>query len=190
MSSNEDVTQLLVDWRNGDPEALDRLLPVVYDELRRLARGYLGRERSDHTLAATALVNEAFLRLIDQRKVQWQGRSHFFGIAAQMMRRILVDHARQHNAGKRGGAARKLALDEALALSEEKDLDLVALDDALKDLAALDPRQSRIVELRFFGGLDIEETAEALEISPATVKREWNMAKAWLYRQISRREAG
>lgn len=181
-----DVTQLLVDYSNGKREALDVLTPLVYGELRNLAARYLRRERSGHTLQSTALVHEAYLRLIDQNQVRWQNRAHFFGVAAQMIRRILVDHARTRHAQKRGGNARKLSLDEAVGLPEQRDLDIVALDDALKLLAELDPRQSKVIELRFFGGLSIEETAEALGISPATVKREWVTARAWLLRQLSR----
>lgn len=185
-SSTPDVTELLIAWNKGNQEALERLLPAVYDELRKLARSYLRRERPDHTLQATALVHEAYLRLIDQHSVTWQNRAHFFGIAAQMMRRILVNHAVAKQTDKRGGDAQKLSLDEALGLAEERELDLIALDDAMKTLAEFDPRQSRIVELRFFGGLSIEETAEVLGISPATVKREWNTAKMWLHRELSK----
>jgi RNA polymerase sigma factor (TIGR02999 family) len=179
-----DVTQLLVDWGNGSQEALDRLMPLVYGELRRLAARYLHRERPDHTLQATALVHEAYLRLIDQRQARWQNRAHFFGVAAQAMRRILVDHARRHHAAKRGSAEPKLSLDEAFNASHARAADVIALDDALTSLASLDRRQSQIVEFRFFGGLSIEEVAEVLSVSPATVKREWNMAKAWLYREV------
>jgi RNA polymerase sigma factor (TIGR02999 family) len=181
-----DVTRLLVAWTNGDQDALKKLMPLVYDELHRLAGRYLSRERSDHTLQSTALVHEAYLKLVDQKRVQWQNRAHFFGVAAQIIRRILVDHARTHNAEKRGGGAYKLAIDDALGVAErEKDLNLVALDEALTHLAEIDVQQSRIVELRFFGGLSIEDTAAVLGISPATVKRDWNMAKAWLYRDLS-----
>ena len=179
------VTQLLVNWGNGDQQSLDALMPVVYDELRRQARRYLRRERPDHTLQSTALVNEAYLRLVDQRSANWRNRSQFFGIAAQLMRRILVDHARGRSAAKRGSGAPKLALVEELAGAAAPDVDLVALDDALNKLAEFDPQQSRIVELRFFSGLSIEDTAEALGISPATVKRDWSTAKAWLYRELS-----
>lgn len=185
MTSGE-LTQLLVDYSNGKREALDVLTPMVYKELRNLAARYLRRERSDHTLQSTALVHEAYLRLIDQNQVQWQNRAHFFGVAAQMIRRILVDHARTRHAQKRGGNAQKLSLDEAIGLPEQRDLDIIALDDALKLLAELDPQQSKVIELRFFGGLSIEETAEALGISPATVKREWVTARAWLLRQLTR----
>ena len=182
----QQVTQLLVEWSNGDQEALEQLTPLVYGELRRLAGRYLRKERPDHTLQATALVHEAYLRLIDQRNVRWQNRAHFFGVAAQMIRRILVDHARSRHAAKRGAMAPKLSLDEAIALPDRKEFDLVALDDALNSLAKIDPQQARIVELRFFTGLTVEETAEVLSISPATVKRDWVTAKAWLYRDISR----
>jgi RNA polymerase sigma factor (TIGR02999 family) len=187
MSAPEpNVTRLLMDWSKGDQHALDELTPLVYGELKRLAGRYLRRERADHTLQSTALVHEAFLRLIDQRDVRWQNRAQFFGIAAQLIRRILVDHARSHHAQKRGGEAAKLSLDEAIRTPElRKDVNLVALDDALDRLAEIDPQQGRIVELRFFGGLTIEETAEVLKISPATVKRDWTVAKAWLYREIS-----
>lgn len=184
----DDVTRLLVRWSEGDKGALEELMPLVYNELRRLANYYLQRERKDHTLQSTALVHEAFLRLIDQRDVRWQNRAHFFGVASQMIRRILVDHARAHQTAKRGGGVYTLALDDALGAEQKRDLDLVALDDALNGLASLDPQQARIVELRFFTGLTIEETAEVVGISPATVKRDWNTAKAWLFRELSRGE--
>lgn len=185
--SNEDVTRLLVDWSNGDKVALDQLTPLVYDELRRLADRYLCRERMDHTLQSTALVHEAYLRLIDQKNVQWQNRAHFFGVAAQMIRRILVDHARAHQTAKRGAGAPKLSLDDAFAVpGQYRDLNLVALDDALKQLERMDNRQARVIELRFFTGLSIEETAEVMGISPATVKREWTTARVWLFRELSR----
>jgi len=180
------ITQLLVEWSEGDRAALDRLMPLVYGELRRLARSYLRRERPDHTLQPTALVHEAYMRLVDQHSVSWQNRAHFFGIASQMMRRILVNHALARATAKRGGHAEKLALDEATVVDGERQIDLVVLDDALKELEAADARQCRIVELRFFGGLSIEETAEVLKLSPATVKREWNTAKLWLRRRIAR----
>jgi RNA polymerase sigma factor (TIGR02999 family) len=186
--SAPDVTTLLVKWRNGDRQALDELTPLVYDELRRLAARWLRRERPGHTLEGTALVHEAYLRLVHQRETEWQNRSHFFAIAAQLIRRILVDHARTRDRVKRGGGAFKLSLDEALGVSEARDLELVALDDALGALSKIDPQQGRIVELRFFAGLSIEETAEALGISPATVKRDWVVAKAWLFRELSGRE--
>jgi RNA polymerase sigma factor (TIGR02999 family) len=181
----EQVTGLLVDWGNGNKAALDKLMPLVYDELRRLARYYIRRERAGQTLQTTALVNEAYLRLVDQRNVRWQNRAHFFAIAAQLMRRILVDKARKRYNAKRGGNLRKVSLDGVAVLSGERDADLIALDEALIDLEAMDSRKSKIVELRFFGGLNIEEAAEVLSISPATVQREWSVAKAWLYREIS-----
>ena len=182
----QEVTQMLLDWSQGDQQALDRLIPVVYGELRRLASRHLRRERADHTLQTTALIHEAYLKLIEQRNVQWQNRAHFFGIAARLMRRILVDYARSKDASKRGGGEIHLALDEALDEAEAQDADLIALDDALTSLASFDSRQSRIVELRYFGGLTIEETAEAIGVSPATVEREWNLARAWLRRELSR----
>ena len=188
-TSPQQVTKLLVDWSNGDQQALEHLTPLVYGELRRLASRYLRKERADHTLQSTALVHEAYLCLIDQKNVRWQNRAHFFGVAAQMIRRILVDHARGKHAAKRGAAAPKLSLDEAIAVPERRDFDLVALDDALNGLAKIDPQQARIVELRFFTGLTVEETAEVLSISPATVKRDWVTAKAWLFRDISRTTA-
>lgn len=183
-----DVTRLLKEWSDGREQALDRLVPEIHRELRKLAASYLRKERSDHTLQPTALVNEAFLKLIDQRAVRWQNRAHFFGIAAQAMRRILVDHARAHSAGKRGDGAQKVPLDAAMAIGGPMAMDagLLALDEALTRLAAIDPQQSRVVELRFFGGLTMEETAEVMRISPATVGREWRMAKAWLFAEISR----
>jgi RNA polymerase sigma factor (TIGR02999 family) len=186
-SATPEVTQLLHDWRSGDQDALNKLLPLVYDELRRLAASYLRRERPGHTLQTTALVHEAYLKLVDQTHANWQNRAQFFGVAAQLMRRILVDHARDHQAAKRGGGAEKVTLDAALEISaDKKPPDLIALDDALTALAQFDPRQSRIVELRYFGGLEITETAEVLGISPATVKREWNSARAWLFNQLNR----
>lgn len=181
------VTQLLVDWGNGDRQALEKLTPLVYQELKRLATRYLRRERREHTLQSTALVHEAWLRLIDQNHVHWQNRAQFFGIAAEMIRRILIDHARNRQAAKRGDGAIKLSLDDALAAPDRRDFDLVALDDALGDLGKLDPKQGKLVELRFFAGLSIEESAEVLGVSPATVKREWAVAKAWLYRELSER---
>jgi len=180
---SHDVTQLLARWTGGDPQALDTLLSLVYDELRRLARSYLQRERSDHTLQSTALVHEAYLRLVNQ-DVSWQNRAHFFGIAAQMMRRVLVDHARSRNAAKRGEGVCRVTLNEDIMGAGQRDVDVIALDKALTDLAAFDPQQSRIVELRFFAGLSIDDAAEVLTISPATVKREWAMAKAWLHREM------
>jgi RNA polymerase sigma factor (TIGR02999 family) len=185
--NGEDITQLLLDWNNGDEEARNELMPRVEKELRLIANRYLRKERKDHTLQATALINEAYIRLVDQKNVQWQNRAHFFGIAAQMMRRILVDHARSRVVARRGGGEwHKISLDKALNLPEDKDQDLVALDDALNSLAEIDPQKSKVVELRFFGGLTIEETAEFLNVSPDTVKAQWKMAKAWLYREISK----
>ena len=186
MPSMHDVTQVLRELSDGQESAPARLMPLVYDELRKLAQGYLQEERTDHTLQATALVHEAYIRLVDWKNVTWQNRAHFFALAAQVMRRILVDHAREKQAQKRGGGSTRLSLEDAVSFAQPREVDLVALDDALKELAELDPTQSKIVELRFFGGLTIEETAEALRISPATVKREWTMAKAWLYKTIVR----
>jgi RNA polymerase sigma-70 factor (ECF subfamily) len=179
--SGEDVTILLAELTKGDKEAASKLIPMVYDELRRLAGGYMRRERGDHTLQATALVHEAYLKLVEQRSVDWQGRAHFFGIAAQVMRRILVDHARGHLREKRGSGQQAVPLDEALVFAPEQSMELVKLDEALERLSKLDPRQGRIVELRFFGGLTVEQTADLLGISPKTVKRDWSMAKAWLH---------
>jgi RNA polymerase sigma factor (TIGR02999 family) len=183
----QEVTQLLIAWSNGDQESLDRLVPMVYDELRRIARRYMEREPVGHMLQTTALVNEAYLRLIEQKEVKWQNRAHFFAISAQLMRRILVSMARARHADKRGGEARQVSLDEAMVVSEERAAELVALDEALNELAALDPRRSRVVELRYFGGLSVEETAEVLKISPDTVMREWKRAKAWLYAELNRK---
>lgn len=187
MPSTEEVTQVLRELSDGHETAPERLMPLVYDELRRLAGGYLEGERSDHTLQATALVHEAYIRLVDWKNVSWQNRAHFFALAAQVMRRILVDHAREKKAEKRGSGFTMLALEEAVSFPQQREVDLIALDDALKDLALLDPMQSRIVELRFFGGLTIEETAETMKVSPATLKREWAMAKAWLHKRIVRK---
>lgn len=183
--SSAEITQLLVDWSNGNEAALERLMPLIYDDLRRLAHHYMSRERAGHTLQTTAVVHEAYLRLIDQRNVRWQNRAHFFAIAAQAMRRILVDHARGQAYAKRGGGVRKVSLEEVAELSAERAGELVALDDALKRLAAIDPRRSQVVELRYFGGLSNEEAAEVLRISPNTVTRDWNLAKAWLYHEIA-----
>jgi len=181
----ENITALLVGYGRGDKEALDKLMPIVYDELRRQAARYLRREQAGHTLQTTALIHEAYVRLVDQRNVQWQNRAHFFGIAAQMMRRILVDHARTKKRAKRGGSVIKVSLADATLPVNERDLDVVALDEALNRLAEIDEQQSRVVELRFFSGLTVEETAEVMHISPATVKRDWSMAKAWLHRELS-----
>jgi RNA polymerase sigma factor (TIGR02999 family) len=183
--SQNQVTQLLLDWGNGDKAALDKLVPVVYQELRRLAAYYMRRERPGHTLQTSALVNEAYMRLVDYSQMRWQSRAHFFAVAAQAMRRILVEHARKRHFAKRGGGAVKVSFDEAAIVSQEQAADLVALDDALTSLEAMDERKARIVELRYIGGLNIEETAEVLSISPATVQREWRAAKAWLYREIN-----
>jgi RNA polymerase sigma factor (TIGR02999 family) len=183
---SQNVTVLLAKWGQGDREALDALTPLVYNELRKLAKSYLRRERADHTLEGTALVHEAYLRLIDQREVEWRNRNHFFALAAELIRRILVDHARARIAAKRGGNNIKLSLDEAITPVDEKDLDLLALNDALDALARNDLQQSRIVELRYFAGLTIEETADVLQISTATVKRDWVMAKTFLKREILR----
>ena len=185
-SAPTDVTQLLLEWNAGDQSALDRLAPLVYEELRRMAAQRLRRERADHTLQPTALVHEAWLRLVQTKRMSWQNRAHFLGVAAELMRRVLVDHARRRRAGLRGGGETRLALDEALGVSNQKEINLLALDDALTSLATLDPRQSRIVELKYFGGLEIEEIAEVVGISPATVKRDWQWARAWLQREISR----
>jgi RNA polymerase sigma-70 factor (ECF subfamily) len=182
--SPQQVTQLLVAWGGGDQSARDELMPLVYEELRRLAHHYISRERPGHTLQTSGLVNEAYLRLVDQKAIHWQDRAHFFGIAARLMRQILVDYARKRGYAKRQGDARRVPLDEAMIVSEERAADVVALDDALKTLAQIDPRQSQIVELRFFGGLSIEETADVLAVSPGTVKRDWTLAKAWLRRAV------
>jgi RNA polymerase sigma factor (TIGR02999 family) len=189
MTDQHEITRLLADWSNGDRQALEKLTPLVYDELRRLAGRYLRNERPGHTLQSTALVHEAYMKLVGQTSVRWQNRAHFFGIAAQMIRRILVDYARGRRAGKRGSGAEKLSLDEAIALPGSPDLDLIALDDALDGLAKMDPRQSRLVELRFFAGLTLEETAEVMQMSIATAKRDWVSAKAWLSREIKRQPA-
>jgi RNA polymerase sigma-70 factor (ECF subfamily) len=182
--SRKNVTDLLVDWSKGDEEALNQLMPLVYDELRRLASRYLRHERPGHTLQTTALVHEAFLKLVDQKSSNLHNRVQFFAIAAQVMRHILVDYARSRRAFKRGGDYCRLSLDEAVISSKETDPDLLILNEAINSLAAIDPQQSRVVELRVFGGLTVEETAEALGVSPRTVKREWSMAKAWLHRQL------
>jgi RNA polymerase sigma-70 factor, ECF subfamily len=185
----EGVTQLLIDWSKGDRKALDELMPLVYDELRRLASRRMARERRDHTLQTSALINEAYLRLVDQSDLQWQNRAHFFAVAAQVMRHILIDHARSYGYAKRGAGAKKVPLDEAAVFTEQRAAEFVALDGALEKLAAVDPRRSQVVELRFFGGLSIEETAEVLKISEPTVQREWRAAKAWLNRFLSKSES-
>jgi RNA polymerase sigma-70 factor (ECF subfamily) len=182
---NEAVTELLIDWGKGDQAALDRLMPLVYSELRRLASNYLRRERQGHTLQPTALVNEAYMKLVDQRSGKWQNRAQFFGVAAQLMRRILVDHAREHQAAKRGGAdQQRLSITSAEGLASQPQIDMLALHEALEELAVMDSQQSRIVELKFFGGLSIEETAEVLGVGHATVERDWKMARAWLRRKL------
>jgi RNA polymerase sigma factor (TIGR02999 family) len=179
------ITQLLIAWGNGNQEAMDNLAPLVHKELHRVAARHMAGERPGHILQTTALVNEAYLRLIDWKNVQWQNRAHFFGLAAQIMRRILVDHARTRNRAKRGGNALQVTLSDAAGVAMQRTSDMVALDDALKTLETLDPRQSKVVELRFFGGLSLEETAEALRVSVATVRRDWSLAQAWLYRELS-----
>ena len=183
-SSNRSVSQLLAAWSDGDQTALDQLTPLVYDELHRVARRYMRRESPAHTLQTSALVNEAYLRLVDQKNIRWQNRSHFFGIAAKLMRRILVDHARAHARAKRGGEAQKLSLDEKAGMSKEQVVDLVAIDEALSKLAEFDPHKSRIVEMKFFGGLSTDEIAECLNVSSRTIEREWRKAKAWLKREL------
>jgi len=184
-TSPKEITRLLVAWCNGDQSALDQLTPLVYEELHRLAHHYMSHERPGHTLQTSALVNEAYVRLIDWKNVHWQNRAHFFSVSAQLMRRILVDFARSHGSSKRGGGTRVIGLDDAALISGDKGADLVALDGALASLAELDARQSRVVELRFFGGLTIEETAEVLKVSPGTVRRDWSLARAWLHRELS-----
>lgn len=186
-SDSTEVTQILQEW-SLDNDSSARLMPLVYDELRRLAQSYLRRERPDHTLQPTALVHEAYLRLVNQSRVEWQNRAHFYAVAAQMMRRILIDHARTHASEKRGGSGRRLSLDEASFMPQERAADLLALDDALKQLSITDERKSRVVELRFFGGLSVKEAAEVLGVHTATVERDWVVAKAWLYREIGKQE--
>lgn len=183
------MTQLLRAWTGGSDQALEALLPLVEGELRRLARGYLARERKDHTLQTTALVNEAFVRLVDARSIPWQGRAHFLGIAARLMRRVLVDHARTRGYRKRGGDLQRVSLDEAMVVSRDLDVNLLALDRALDRLAEADPRKVRVIEMRFFGGLTVEETAEALQVSTDTVKRDWRLAKLWLLRDLEGEDA-
>src|SRR5438128_3307195 len=184
-ASPKEVTELLVAWSQGDESALEKLMPLVYGELHRLAKRYMGRERAGHVLQTTALVNEAYLRLIDSKNVHWQNRAHFFAVSAQLMRRILVDFARSRNFQKREGKLLQVSLGQALMLSDQQDADLVALDDALKALAELDPRKCKVVELRFFGGLSVEETARVLKVSADTVMRDWRLAKVWLLRELS-----
>jgi RNA polymerase sigma factor (TIGR02999 family) len=189
-TTSHEVTRLLVDWSQGDQAALDKLMPLVYGELRRIARRYMARQSPGHSLQTTALINEAYLKLVGQQEKQWQNRAHFFGVAAQAMRHILVDYARAKQYAKRGAGARQVSLDEALTVSDERAAELVALDEALTELANIDPRKCKVVELRYFGGLSVEETAEALKVSPVTVMRDWSMAKAWLHRALSQAEAG
>jgi len=184
MTSDADITALLVDWNNGDKSAIDRLLPLVERELHRLAHSYMRREDPNHTLQTTALINETYLRLIDQRKVQWQNRAHFFGIAAQIMRRILLNYARDQNRMKRGGRTIHVSLSEAMVMPAEKDRELIALNDALTKLEAIDERKGKVVELRYFGGLTVPEVAEVLKVSEITVMRDWAFAKAWLAREM------
>ncbi|HEY6987750.1 MAG TPA: sigma-70 family RNA polymerase sigma factor [Bryobacteraceae bacterium] len=184
-ASSGEATQLLRAWRNGDRSALDRLMPIVHQELRRVARRYLMRERPGHSLQTTALVNEAYMRLVDYTRMEWQDRAHFLAVSAQLMRRILVEHARRHNL-KRGGGVQHVSLEEAAVVSAGRAKELIALDEALEEMGRLDPRKAQVVELRFFGGLSVEETAEALSISSVTVMRDWTTAKAWLYREMTR----
>ena len=184
MSSSVDITALLIDWGKGDQAALDQLLPLVERELHRLAHSYMRREDPDHTLQTTAMINETYLRLIDQKKVQWQNRAHFFGIAAQIMRRILLNYARDQNRLKRGGGAIHVSLSQAEVMSREMDRELISLNDALNRLEAIDARKSKVVELRYFGGLSVDEVAEVLKVSPITVMRDWQFAKAWLSREM------
>ena len=184
-SPPHEITLLLAEWSEGNQAALDQLYPLVYNELRRLAHGYLRRERKGHTLQTTALINEAYLRLVDQKHVHWANRSHFFGISAQIMRRILIDHARRYDYAKRGGGAQRISLDEAAVVAKQRGRTLLLLDEALKSLAKIDPRRSQVVELRYFGGLNNEEIAGVLKISENTGTRDWNMARAWLYQELS-----
>lgn len=184
-TTNQSVTQLLMDWRNGNQDALNQLMPLVYDELRGLAKRYISRERDGHTLQTAALVNEAYLRLVEQQGVDWQNRAHFVAIAAQVMRHLLVDHARSKQYAKRGGGSQQVTLNEATAQADEHPIEVLALNEALDRLAAIDRRKSRIVELRYFGGLTSEEVAQVLSVSEITVKREWLKAKAWLFRELS-----
>ncbi len=184
-STSHEISQLLAEWSDGNQAALDQLYPLVYDELRRLAHRYLRRERKGHTLQTTALINEAYLRLVDQRHIRWENRSHFFGIAAKMMRRILVDHARRYEYAKRGGGAVKISLDEVAVVAKERARELLLLDEAMASLAKIDARRSHVVELRFFAGLSNEEIGEVLNISANTVMRDWNLARAWLYKELT-----
>jgi len=182
----QEVSQLLRAWNDGDQTALDKLMPLVYQELRQMAKRYMSRQNPGHTLQTSALINEAYMRLVDQKEVQWQNRAHFFGVAAKAMRHILVDYARSRHAAKRGGEARVVSLDEATVVSAEPTAELLALDDALQSLAAFDQRKSRVVELRYFGGLTVEETAEVLKVSPETVALDWRLARTWLLRELTK----
>ena len=186
--SPQGVTELLLEWKQGDSGALDKLTPLVYDELRRIAHRYVQRERDGHTLETTALVNEAYLRLVGGQHIEWQNRAHFFAVTAQVMRHVLIDHARRRHYAKRGGEAQQVSLEDASGMSHQRAAELVALDEALDELAKLDPRKGRVVELRYFGGLSLEETADVLEVSPMTVRRDWRAAKAWLYRALKGNE--
>jgi RNA polymerase sigma-70 factor (ECF subfamily) len=183
--SPHEITQLLAEWSNGNQTALDKLYPLVYDELHRMAARYMNRERKGHTLQTTALINEAYVRLVDQKHVHWENRAHFFAISAKIMRRILIDHARRHVYAKRGGGAQRISLDESALIADECASELLLLEEALKRLAEVDPRRSQVVELRYFGGLNNEEIAGVLKISENTVTRDWNMARAWLYQELS-----
>jgi RNA polymerase sigma factor (TIGR02999 family) len=184
-STAENLTELLHDWHRGNRDALDRLTPVIYDEIRRIAHRYMDRERDDHTLQTTALINEAYLRLLGQPQVEWNNRAHFFAVVAQVMRHVLIDHARSRLFQKRGGDAQRLSIDEATLMTSERASELIALDEALTSLASLDARKARVVELRYFGGFSLEETAVILDLSVMTVRRDWQAAKAWLYRQVT-----
>jgi len=184
MSASHSVTKLLEQWNSGDAEALDKLMPLIYEELRKMARRYMRQQNSGHTLQTTALIHEAYLRMVKLKEKHFENRAHFFGVAAQAMRHILVDYARQRHTAKRGGGVRPISLEEAAIVSQERAAELVAFDEALKELEALSTRQSRVVELRYFGGLSIEETAKVLSVSPETVMRDWNMAKSWLHRAL------
>lgn len=187
-SSSQEITALLLAWSDGDPAALEKLTPLIYDDLHKQAKRYMSRENPGNLLQTTALINEAYLRLIDYQNVHWQNRAHFFGVASQIMRRILVDLARTENSAKRGGEALRVSLIEAEGVAEARGVDLVALDDALNALAALDPRRGKVVELRFFGGLNHDEIAEVLKVSEGTVRRDWSLAQAWLFRELNRQE--
>jgi RNA polymerase sigma-70 factor, ECF subfamily len=189
-TTSHEVTRLLADWSRGDQAALDKLMPLVYGELRQIARRYMARQSPGHSLQTTALINEAYLKLVGQQEKRWRNRAHFFGVAAQAMRHILVDYARAKHYAKRGAGVRRVSLDEALMVSDERAAELVALDEAIAELANIDPRKCKVVELRYFGGLSVEETAEALNVSPVTVMRDWSLAKAWLRRALSQGDAG